>query len=93
MPVIVGNAVRFVVITSSPRPIFKAIKDKLIASERMKEFSKDMLHWKDYDYVVINDDLQKCFNQICKFIESFLSNSKIDYDRNLIKTHINKLSS
>jgi len=75
------------------RLLNRHMNDKFIVSERMKEFSKDMLHWKDYDYVVINDDLQKCFNQICKFIESFLSNSKIDYDRNLIKTHINKLSS
>ena len=69
------------------------MKDKLIVSERMKEFSKDILHWKDYDYVVINDDLQKCFNQICGLISSFLNNTKVNYDRDIIKSHINKLSS
>ena len=36
------------------------MKDKLIASERMKEFYKDLKHWVDYDFVVINDDLEKC---------------------------------
>ena len=33
------------------------MKDKLIAEERMKQFNKDVKHWKNYDYVVINDDL------------------------------------
>ena len=69
------------------------MKDKLIVSERMKEFNKDILHWKNYDYVVINDDLQKCYNNIYKFIESFLSNSKNDYDKKSIEEHVNKLSS
>ena len=35
------------------------MKDKLIASERMKEFYKDVKHWVDYDYVVINDDTKR----------------------------------
>ena len=69
------------------------MKDKLIVSERMKEFSKDILHWKDYDHVVINDDLKKCFNQIQDLIGSFLNNTKVNYDRDLIKSHIKKLSS
>ena len=40
------------------------MKDKLIASERMKEFYKDIKHWVDYDFVVINDDLEKRFSKI-----------------------------
>ena len=40
------------------------MKDKLIVEERMKQFDKDILHWKNYDYVVINDDLKKCYNKI-----------------------------
>ena len=44
--------------------------DKLKAEERMKVFNKDILHWKNYDYVVINDNLQDCFNQICNLIDS-----------------------
>tara|TARA_Y100001970_G_C14006688_1_gene736234 strand:- start:198 stop:830 length:633 start_codon:yes stop_codon:yes gene_type:complete len=88
----------FFVLPPSKKVLFdrlsnRDMKDKLIVSERMKQFSKDILHWKDYDYVVINDDLQKCYNNICKFIESFFSNSKNDYDINLIEEHVNKLSS
>ena len=40
------------------------MKDKLIASERMKEFYKDVKHWVDYDFVVINDDLEKCYKEV-----------------------------
>ena len=39
------------------------MKDKLIAEERMKQFSRDVLHWINYDYVVINDDLNIYLNK------------------------------
>tara|TARA_Y100000591_G_C21675238_1_gene615094 strand:+ start:249 stop:884 length:636 start_codon:yes stop_codon:yes gene_type:complete len=70
------------------------MKDKLIASERMKEFDKDVTHWEDYDFVVINDDLEKCFEKINSIIDLFLSGTKkIDYDKIYIENHIKKLSS
>ena len=69
------------------------MKDKLIVDERMKEFNKDILHWQSYDYVVINDDLQRCFNEICELIDSFIDESKNNYDRKLIEKHISKLTS
>ena len=70
------------------------MKDKLIASERMKEFYKDVKHWVDYDYVVINDELNKCYEEISKVIDSsYLDNKKIEYDKNLIKEHVRKLTS
>ncbi|HIF62025.1 MAG TPA: guanylate kinase [Candidatus Pelagibacter sp.] len=68
------------------------MKDKLIVDERMKEFNKDVLHWKSYDYVVINDDLQRCFKEICELIDSFIDESKNNYDRKLIEKHISKLT-
>ena len=37
------------------------MKDKLIAEERMKQFDRDLLHWINYDYVVVNDKLEDCF--------------------------------
>ena len=40
------------------------MKDKLIAEERMKQFGRDVLHWINYDYVVINDDLENCYSKI-----------------------------
>ena len=69
------------------------MKDKLIAEERMKVFSKDIQHWKKYDYVVINDNLQDCFNQICNLIDSEIYNSTNDYSMDLIQKHIKKLTS
>ena len=38
--------------------------------KRMKGFKRDLLKWKEYDYVVINDDLNKCYNNIIKIIKS-----------------------
>ena len=70
------------------------MKDKLIASERMKEFYKDVKHWIDYDHVVINDELNKCYEEISKIIDSsYIDHKKINYDKNFIKEHIKKLTS
>ena len=46
------------------------MKDKLIVEERMKQFSKDVLHWNNYDYVVINDNLENCYNEVNYLIKS-----------------------
>ena len=67
------------------------MKDKLIVEERMKQFDKDILHWKNYDYVVINDDLNACYNKIDKILESELNNKKTNYDKAFIENHIKKL--
>ena len=62
--------------------------DKLIVEERMQQFDKDILKWKSYDFVVINDDLDLCYKQIIKLIKSKLLNTKVFYNRELIKNHI-----
>ena len=67
------------------------MKDKLIVEERMKQFDKDILHWKNYNYVVINDDLKKCYNKIIKILDAELNNKKSDYDKTFIENHIKKL--
>ena len=67
-------------------------KDKIIIEERMKHFEKDILHWKDYDYVVINDNLDKCFNEINNLIDSKINKTKNEYDKNKIVKHIKLLS-
>jgi guanylate kinase len=88
----------FFVLPPSKKALFNRLsnrdmKDKLIVDERMKEFNKDILHWKSYDHVVINDDLQRCFNEICELIDSFINESKNNYDKKLIEKHISKLTS
>ena len=67
------------------------MKDKLIVEERMKQFSNDILHWKNYNYVVVNDDLEKCYEEVSGLIESELKNTTNKYDAKLIEKHINQL--
>ena len=90
--------ITFFVLPPSKEVLFNRLsnrdmKDKLIAEERMKQFDKDILHWKNYDYVVINDNLQGCYNQICELIESEINNSSNEYSKELILKHIKKLTS
>ena len=53
------------------------MKDKLIVEQRMKQFDEDILHWKNYNYVVINNDLKKCYDKIMKILDSELNNKKL----------------
>ena len=69
------------------------MKDKLIVEERMKQFERDVLHWINYDYVVINDNLEKCFSKIKNLIDAEKTNGSKDYDLNYIRSHVNKLTS
>ena len=69
------------------------MKDKLIADERMKQFNRDVLHWINYDYVVINENLEKCYSKIFNLIEAEINDGSKDYDPDYIRTHIEKLTS
>ena len=69
------------------------MKDKLIAEQRMKEFGRDVLHWINYDYVVVNDDLNECYSKIEKLIDAEINNGSKDYDKDFIKNHVEKLTS
>ena len=67
------------------------MKDKLIVGERMKQFDKDILHWKNYDYVVINDKLDNCFKEISALIDSEINKTKNNYNLKSIENHVNSL--
>jgi len=69
------------------------MRDKLIAEERMKQFGRDVLHWINYDYVVINDNLDRCFSKILNLISAEVNNGSKDYDLEFIRNHIDKLTS
>ena len=68
------------------------MKDKLIAEKRMKEFSRDVLHWINYDYVIINDNLENCYKKIDNLIDAELNNGPKDYDKDYIRKHVEKLT-
>ena len=69
------------------------MKDKLIAEERMQQFERDVLHWINYDYVVINDDLEKCYLKIKNLINAEVNDGSKDYDIDFIRNHVEKLTS
>mgnify|MGYP001193477195 CR=1 FL=1 len=90
--------ITFFILPPSKEVLFKRLsnrdmKDKLIAEERMKQFGRDVLHWINYDYVVVNDDLKKCYLKIVNLIEAEINNGSKDYDPNFIRKHIEKLIS
>ena len=69
------------------RLIKREKKNMKTVQKRMKGFKKDLSRWKEYDLVVINDDLNKCYIKIMKAIKS----DKKFFDKTLIKKHVKKL--
>ena len=90
--------ITFFILPPSKKVLFERLsnrdmKDKLIAEERMRQFDRDILHWVNYDYVVINDNLDECFLKIQKLINAEINNGSKDYDSDYIRNHIEKLTS
>ena len=90
--------ITFFILPPSKKELFERLsnrdmKDKLIAEERMKQFERDVLHWINYDYVVVNDNLEKCFSKIKNLIEAEIDNGSKDYDLEYIRSHVSKLTS
>ena len=90
--------ITFFILPPSKEVLFERLsnrdmKDKLIADERMKQFGRDVLHWINYDYVVINDDLKNCFSKITNLINAEISNGSKDYDLEYIRNHVEQLTS
>ena len=90
--------ITFFILPPSKKVLFERLssrdmKDKLIAEERMKQFSHDVLHWINYDYVVINENLETCYSKIYNLINAEINNGSKDYDSDFIRNHVNKLTS
>jgi len=88
--------ITFFILPPSKEVLFERLsnrdmKDKLIVEERMKEFDRDVLHWINYDYVIINDNLEDCYSRINNLIEAEVNNGSKDYDKEYIRKHVNKL--
>ncbi|MFL2903059.1 MAG: guanylate kinase [Candidatus Pelagibacter sp.] len=87
------------ILPPSKQELFKRLlkrdqKDKNIANERMKQFKQDVMYWKDYDFTVVNDQIEKCYKQIIYNIKIQIEKKRnLKYDKKFIKKHINKLIS
>ena len=89
--------ITFFILPPSRKVLFERLsnrdmKDKLIVEERMKEFSRDVLHWINYDYVIINENLDNCFSKIKKLIFAEIENGSKDYDLDYIRNHVETLT-
>jgi len=65
-------------------------EEKLI-TERMKKFNEELSHWNEYNYVVVNDDLEECYNKILSIILSEKKGIKDVQNLNEIKDRVKKL--
>ena len=88
--------ITFFILPPSKTELFKRLKnrdmkDKNIVDERMKQFNEDINHWENYNFVVINDDVERCYEEIIGFIYKKIENSDCSYDKENILRHIQKL--
>ena len=65
-------------------------QERLI-KERMKQFNEEVSHWSEYDYVVVNDDLEICYNNILDIIKSEKKGIKVEKNSEDIKSRVKKL--
>ena len=81
-------------------PNIKILKERLlnrhegqykVIEKRMNKFQEEISHWGEYKYVVVNDDLDKCYKHILNIIQSETRGEKLSQDFNEIKKIIDKL--
>ncbi|MDC0200714.1 guanylate kinase [Candidatus Pelagibacter sp.] len=88
--------ITFFILPPSKSELFKRLKnrdmkDKNIVEKRMKQFNEDIDHWDSYDFVVINDDLNKCYREIIELINNKIENKDLKYNKKNILNHLKKL--
>ena len=78
------NLIKIYLITDSKNEL----KKRLIArnqnsteeiNKRFNSFDEDIKHWKDYDYIIINKNLEVCFKQIEEIIKTHKKRSALSF--------------
>ena len=57
----------------------------------MNKFQEEISHWNEYKYVVVNDDLNKCYKHILSIIDLEKKGKKLIQDSSEIKKTIDQL--
>jgi len=65
-------------------------EDKLI-QKRMNKFNEEVSHWNEYNYVVVNDDLNTCYENILNIIKSEKKGLKIKQDLKILNSKVEEL--
>ena len=63
-----------------------------LIEQRMNKFSEEISHWDEYDYVIVNDDLEICYNDILIKINDEKKGKKNYQSKDKIKKKIEELS-
>ena len=74
-----SNIIKLFLITDSKNELKRRLlkrdqNTKEEVEKRYNSFNEDIMHWKDYDYIIINKNLEVCFNHIEKIIQNFKKN-------------------
>ena len=70
-----GDVVRVFIVPPSLTELEKRLRDRNTDSEeviqyRMKRAERELSHWDGYDYVVVNDDLDACFEKVHTILQA-----------------------
>ena len=57
----------------------------------MNKFNEEVSHWNEYNYVVVNDDLNKCYDKILSIMMSEKKGLSQKQNLGKIKNKINEL--
>jgi len=81
-------------------PNLKVLKKRLLnrhegqeqlVKKRMNKFNEEVSHWNEYNYVVVNDDLNKCYDNILSIMMSEKNGLNQKQNMSDIKKKINAL--
>ncbi len=67
-------------------------KQEEIVEKRMNKFNEEVSHWNEYNYVVVNDDLNICYDKILSIIMSEKKGLSQKQNLDEIKKKINELT-
>ena len=62
-----------------------------LIEKRMNKFNEEVSHWNEYNYIVINDDLNVCYEKIIKIIELEKKGIKKKQDFKIISDKVEEL--
>ena len=64
-----------------------------LIEKRMIKFNEELSHWNEYNYIVVNDDLEICYNKILSIMNSEKQGNAKKQDIKEIKRKVNELIS
>ena len=65
---------------------------KELVEERMKKFKEEISHWDEYDWVMVNDNLETCYSDLKEIISSKKKGMLNKQDHKIIAEKINILT-